>query len=524
MSELWQSITRNANSRPDAGAILVLEETLEIGLTWAELRQEVAMLVDKLRRDHVSVLALLADNSPAWVVVDIACEILGITLLPLPKFFSTSQLQHVFKSVSVCAVLTDSSASLSAVIHPDFELKGYWYGLEYLRSEEAEKTSTAQIPPLTRTITFTSGSTGTPKGVCLGQSHLEQVASSILAATAECDIERHLCILPLATLLENVAGVHAPLRHGAQIILAKESVLGFNGASGFSVPNFLQAITLCSPSSLIVIPQLLEALVFSAAAGWRPPESLRFVAAGGATVSASLLEKAWALKLPVYEGYGLSECGSVVSLNSPGKHRNGTLGKTLNHCQVKIVDNELVVNGPLFLGYVGDPVSWDSDREFLETGDLGSVDNEGFLHFTGRRKNTLVSSYGRNISPEWVESELSASPQIGQCIVFGDSRPWCVALIAARRAETTDQQLAEAVAAVNAGLPSYARIGNWLRLPAALPRGTGNEDDLFTSNGRPRRAQIEKRFHEQLNLLHESKAAFVQRTSPETKEVLNHVL
>lgn len=515
MTELWKSITQHANSRPDESAIAVLEQSLTTVLTWAELRQEVAIAVDRLRHDNVSVLALLADNTPAWIVADIACEVLGITLLPLPKFFSPGQLEHVFNSVRVCAVLTDSSAALPEGVRASFESRSIFYGLEYLRTDAAREAHSQQIPPSTRTITFTSGSTGTPKGVCLGQPHLESVVDSILAVTAKCEIERHLCVLPLATLLENVAGVHAPLRQGAQVILAKEDALGFNGASGFSVNKFLRAIHISNPSSLIVIPQLLEVLVLSAAAGWRPPESLQFVAAGGATVSASLLDKAWALKLPVYEGYGLSECGSVVSLNSPDKHRNGTLGFTLDHCQVEIVDNEIVVKGPLFLGYVGDPVSWDSARQFWATGDLGSIDEEGFLHFAGRRKNTLVSSYGRNISPEWVESELTACPEIGQCIVFGDSRPWCVALIAARSSEISDQQLHSIVVAVNDTLPSYARIGNWLRLPTALPRGTGAEADLFTSNGRPRRAQIEQHFNSQLEKLYENKMVTSPTDFPE---------
>lgn len=510
MNKLWSSVCYHADMKPDEPAILrfhgPINGALETAYTWRQLQQAVLALANALRADHVEALALHADNGPAWIVADLACDQVAITLLPLPRFFSPAQLQHALGSVPVDAILTDSPQLLQTLPAGAFASVGTLAGLEYLRSSDRQNAVSVRahsVPAHTRKITFTSGSTGAPKGVCLSAETMAGVAGSILEATRSCAIERHLCVLPLATLLENIAGVHAPLRRGAQVIVASEAMLGFNGNSGFSLPTFLDALSRCRPNSLILIPQLLEALVMSADAGWKLPDSLRFIAVGGATVSASLLERAWAHGLPVYEGYGLSECGSVVSLNSPEARRNGSLGKPLSHGHVDIVDGEIVVTGKVFLGYAGDKNSWRSAATGrCPTGDLGYFDADGFLHFLGRRKNLLVSSFGRNISPEWVEAELGACAPIAQNYVFGDSRPYCVALIAARAAQVTDQQIEECVTRVNATLPEYARIRRWHRLAAPFSRGTGVESDLLTSNGRPRRAQIEQQYHEQIDALY----------------------
>ncbi len=510
MNKLWSSVCYHADMKPDEPAILRFQGpnngALETVYTWHQLQQEVLALASALRADHVEALALHADNGPAWIVADLACDQSGVTLLPLPRFFSLAQLQHALNVVPVDAILTDSPQLLQTLPGGAFTPIGTLAGLQYLQSGDRQNAVSVRahsVPAHTRKITFTSGSTGAPKGVCLSAETMSAVASSILDATRSCAIERHLCVLPLATLLENIAGVHAPLRRGAQIIVASEEVLGFNGNSGFSLPTFLDVLVRCRPNSLILIPQLLEALVMSADAGWKLPDSLRFIAVGGATVSASLLERAWAHGLPVYEGYGLSECGSVVSLNAPEARRNGSLGKPLAHGHVEIVDGEIVVTGKVFLGYAGDKDSWRSASVGrCATGDLGYFDADGYLHFLGRRKNLLVSSFGRNISPEWVEAELGACAPIAQSYVFGDSRPYCVALIAARAAQVTDQQIEECVTRVNATLPEYARIRRWHRLAAPFSRGTGVESDLLTSNGRPRRPQIELQYREQIDALY----------------------
>ncbi len=509
MNKLWSALSHHARVKPHAAAVLTLGDSLQPSLSWKELHDAVTLLAQRLRDDDVQVIALQAGNSADWIVADIASAIAGVVILPLPGFFSDQQTLHALRSLRIDAVLTDRPATLHDLTGVQFVDAGALGALRYLRANPKAvfAASNAELlPPHTQKITFTSGSTGTPKGVCLSASTLQEVTNSLLDATAPCAIERHLCVLPLATLLENIAGVHAPLRRGAQVIVADESRLGFNGASGFSLPAFLDVLAICRPNSMILIPQLLEALVMSCDAGWKLPDSLQFIAVGGAKVSPALLARAWQYGLPVYEGYGLSECGSVVSLNSPQARKNGSLGRVLGHTHVDILDGEIVVKGPAFLGYVGDRQGWTQAGSLsgVRTGDLGFFDSEGYLHYLGRRKNLLVSSYGRNISPEWVEAELNAEPEIGLSVVFGDSRPYCVALIVPSSPAVTDSALQGAIARVNERLPLYAHVKRWHRLAQGLPRGTGLKDDLMTSNGRPRREQIYTRFQSQLESLYAS--------------------
>ncbi len=508
MNKTWESICSKAVASPDKPALIHYDGQLRTAYTWAGLQTAVTNLAAQLRRDELEIAALYASNSPAWVVTDIACELAGVTLLPLPGFFSTQQLQHALNEVQVDALFTDQPDRLSQLIGQPVKAQQSIHCLTYLIVDVATSDrhfrSQKVLPPNTQKVTFTSGSTGVPKGVCLSSTHLHQVADSIMAATDSCRIDTHLCVLPLAILLENVAGIYAPLARGAQVIVATEAALGFNGATGFNLSAFLAALQDCQPNSLIVFPQLLEALVCCSEAGWKLPPTLRFVAVGGATVGAELLNRAWQQGLPVYEGYGLSECGSVVSLNTPAARKNGSLGKPLPHLHVEIIDGEIVVHGSKFSGYVGDPDSWrkkDSSGSFA-TGDLASMDSEGFLHFSGRRKNLLISSFGRNISPEWLETELSAQPVIAQVFVFGDGQPFCVALIAAQSYGTSNFDIEIAVKHVNSNLPEYARIKRWHRLDVPFAVGKGLATDLMTTNGRPRRGQIKQRFSAEIAALY----------------------
>lgn len=507
MHKLWQHLCEQANRKPDEPAILGFDAEVHCAYTWKTLRDETQRLAQTLKSDGVQVLALLAENSPAWIVVDFACRLQGIVLLPVPSFFSAGQWQHVLTSLGVDSVLTDCPQRLNAAVTVPFTARGEHMGLSYLRVPAAylsQFDNQNLLPPATQKITFTSGSTGAPKGVCLSDELINCVTDSLVTATTKCHVERHLCVLPLATLLENIAGVYVPLMSGAQVVVASEKTLGFNGASGFSLSVFLDVLSRSRPNSMILIPQLLEALVASCEAGWQLPQSLRFIAVGGAKVSLSLLEKAWEFGLPVYEGYGLSECASVVTLNTPQARKNGSLGKVLPHTSIALVEGEVIVTGPRFLGYLGEKESWQSSasQQGLETGDMAELDEEGFLSFHGRKKNVLVSSYGRNINPEWVEAELNGQRAIAQSFVFGDGQAYCVALLAVHDNSMSDEAIEATVAAANQALPSYARVKRWYRLPAPLPRGTGENDDLVTTNGRPKRKQIEQFYERELAALY----------------------
>ena len=151
----------------------------------------------------------------------------------------------------------------------------------------------------------------------------------------------------------------------------------------------------------------------------------------------------------------------------------GSVGKPLAHQSVRIAsDGEIEICQP------GEP--------WLATGDLGELDKDGFLYVTGRKKNVLITSFGRNVSPEWPESVLQSFSEIAQVMVYGEAQPQLSALIVPSKASTTVQQLQAVVDQANQQLPDYARIGQW----HILEKPFSVSDGLLTSNGRPRREKI----------------------------------
>jgi long-subunit acyl-CoA synthetase (AMP-forming) len=144
---------------------------------------------------------------------------------------------------------------------------------------------------------------------------------------------------------------------------------------------------------------------------------------------------------------------------------------------------ELHVRGAVMLGSLGAGGAEALPDGEVATGDLGRIDADGFVYVEGRAKNMLITSLGRNVSPEWVERELLAQPAIGQALVFGDARPWLFALLVPSGAAVTAAELTAAVAQANRGLPEYAQVRRWQMAPAPFSVADGS----LTANGRPRR-------------------------------------
>ena len=491
--EMKSPVEKLLAAAPSEGVII---EDGSVSLERDALIQGIGQVASLLASKGFGRIAIHADNNADWLLLDLACIQQQTLCLPLPLNFTPQQIAHACTSCAIEAVFTAFPAAFSGL--GEEIMQTVLPGLHLLKLAPITEPL---LPPLTAKVTYTSGSTGNPKGVCLGLAQ-ELATAEALKNTISLEKPRHLCVLPLSTLLENIAGVYAPLLAGGSVVLRSLAELGFGGSRLADPGKFLRCISETRPDSIILIPQLLHVLVQAARQGWRAP-SLKFIAVGGSKVSSHLIKEARALGLPVHEGYGLSECGSVVSLNTAANDLPGSAGKVLPHVRVDEVAGELVVSGNLMLGYVNDPQSWHPQQ--LHTGDLGHMDEKGFVHLSGRSKNTLISSYGRNIAPEWVESELLASPVIAEAVVLGDARPWCMALLSPRQAEVPDRLLEQAVEEANSRLPDYAKVLQWLRLDKPLAATPG----LMTSNGRPRRPEIEAAYRIDIEKLYSSSLAAV---------------
>lgn len=437
--------------------------------TWSDLRDAVLQAADLLddKTPATGPVCVSLDNGPAWVVTDLALIRLGRVSLPMPPFFTPDQRR---------AACRDAGAT--AMIAPGTELTIASQGVDII----ALGSHPVALHEGTAKITYTSGSTGQPKGVCLSQGQMETVASALVETLGADLAGVHLPILPLGVLLENVAGLYSVILAGGVYHAAGLADVGFERPFAPDFARMVRAVIETEATSLILPPEILRGFIAAKTAMAAQTPRLTLVAIGGAKVSAQLLQTARAASVPVFEGYGLSECGSVVALNTPHVSRAGTVGKVLPHLDVMIGDDGEIIVGPrLFLGYVGGPAQTGPVR----TGDIGGLDADGFLRVSGRKTNTLITAYGRNVAPEWVESELLAQPEIAQAMVFGEAQPTLGALIVPFSPTTPAQALQAAVDRANAALPDYARVDRWKAVrPFDPARGE------LTGNGRPRRAAL----------------------------------
>jgi long-subunit acyl-CoA synthetase (AMP-forming) len=490
MNFLFNTLTERALKQ---GHEIAIQSGVDL-ISNQSLLETVNRLCEHLKRFHFKCIALYMDNSINWVIADLAAMKLGITLIPIPLFFSQGQIQHLIKDAGIEAVLCEHFDPEIFTIKDSIKLDK----IQLTLLDNPHKPDEVQLNEVAK-ITYTSGSTGQPKGVCLSIENIENVSLALAKTIENHGIKHHLCIMPLATLLENIAGIYVPLIMGNSIQIEPLSKLGFHQSSQFNPDQLAACIEDCQPDSLILLPQLLKSLIQLKQANPEYFKSLKFAAVGGGKSAQSALEEAHQLGLPVYEGYGLSECAATVSLNTPEQNKPGSVGKILSHTQVRIDETgEIIVSGQAMLGYLHhNNLNQVQQKNEIHTGDLGYLDEEGYLYISGRRKNLIVSSFGRNIAPEWVESELLHCPHITQVAVFGDAKPWLSAIITVAK-HTSDAQVQITLNRINLSLPDYAHIKSWIRSNDTFT----TQNQLLTDNGRIRREFILAAYESQLDALY----------------------
>jgi long-chain acyl-CoA synthetase len=451
MHAILDRITWFARKRPRHTALA----DGNISLNYRELKQEIERIGSAL---HLKRIGLLLANGCPWAILDLAAHHRGAACIPMPSFFSDGQLQHLIADAGLELIISDQPSRVLNLALARLE-KGITVAGKTLACFVITQTESHALPPSTAKITYTSGTTGQPRGVCLTGATLERVTASLGAAVGASDQDKALTLLPLSTLLANIAGLYTPLFCGSTACVPDLSECGIHGSTGVSADQLIATLNQYQPTVTVLVPHLLKLLVEAASQGVRLPSSLRFIAVGGAPVSPLLLNRARALGLPVYEGYGLSEAASVVSMNVPGQNCIGSVGQPLPHGSVDIADDgEIVVRGNLFSGYLGQPFR---QIEKWATGDIGFIDSDGHLHITGRKKTAFATAHGRNLAPEWIESELTGTPAIAQAALFGEGRNWNIAVVVPCDA-AAGARIGPDIEALNHTLPDYAQVKDWI--------------------------------------------------------------
>lgn len=435
-----------------------------------ELAARVAGMAEEFQ-DLPQVVGLLGTNGTDWAVAQLAAWTAGKTVVPLPNFFSPSQLTHVLRDAAITHVIaTPDACGLAATLDID------------TRPVSDRCAETLPAPAAGGgLIVYTSGSTGNPKGVRLGLEQIDWQARALATAikASECDL--HLSVLPLSLLLETIAAICVPILVGARTHFA--SAIAASLGTGRPT-DICAALDRKQPTTTVLVPQLLASWIAQLETqGMLPPESLRFVAVGGAPVSEALAARAWELGIPVHEGYGLTECCSVVAVNRPGRRKAGTVGEPLPGLDVRIEKGEVVVSGPtVMVGYLHAKRA----NQAWRTGDLGSVDCDGYLCVTGRKDNILITSSGRNISPEWIEAMIMSDPRVAAVVILGHGLSHLSVLLVP--SATGEDWLMRSPPAhillwlerVCIDAPAFAVPKEFFVCPAAQAKRIG----LLTSNGR----------------------------------------
>ncbi len=324
------------------------------------------------------------------------------------------------------------------------------------------------------TLIYTSGTTGVPKGVLLTQYNImcnAQYGLKKLGALAE--TETFLSFLPLSHVLERTGGYYATLLSGHHIAFAEdvkkvmENMAEIRPTCMVSVPRLFEKIYSRIHENVHQMSPLRKRLFHQAVSVGREYVNKKYIRkepvgilglkyrffdrlvfrkirdrfggklrgfiCGGAPLDKTINEFMWTIGIPVYNGYGLTETSPALTLSSISDVRFDSVGKPLELTELKLAaDGELLARGPQVMkGYYKDDLATEKTFEdgWFKTGDIARIDDEGFVYIIDRKKELIVTAGGKNIAPQPLENELKLDKYISEAMVFGDRKPFLVALL-----------------------------------------------------------------------------------------------
>jgi long-chain acyl-CoA synthetase len=443
----------------DRPGLFVRREQRYVGITWRELAETVrscaAGLIERGVRPGDRV-AQFSENRYEWLVVDLAIQLAQAIHVPIhaPLTGEQAAYQIDHSGAVVLFVSTSAQAAKLAGLPRDWpstlhcfrfdpepmELGGRpvpsWETLHASngagRGEEVERQAVERVRPESlATILYTSGTTGEPKGVMLSHHNLVSNAWGAVTKFGMSGGDRRLNFLPLSHIFARTCDAYTWLITGCELGLAqnRETVLAdcadFHPTIMSGVPYFYDRVRrLLLSEGRESEPGALRDKLGGA---------ISYCCSGGAPLPDHVYDFYWEREVPLLQGYGLTETSPVISMSTMEHVRRGASGVAIRDVEVRIAeDGEILTRGPhVMLGYYQRP---EATAEVLRdgwfsTGDYGRVDEDGFLFITGRKKELIVTSGGKNIAPVQLESLLTEDPLILQAVVIGDGRDYLTALI-----------------------------------------------------------------------------------------------
>ncbi|NOR73123.1 MAG: AMP-binding protein [Mariprofundaceae bacterium] len=458
-----------------------------VPITYQMLSDRVKKVASGLMRAGIKPgdrIALLMENRPEWAVIDYAILSIGAVTVPLYCSYRPQDIAFVLKDSGASIAFTSGGNLLghlkSAVVESKLVKQIYAsddqgdgdlvHNLAELENGDVdEERLNRRLAKLHRdqlaTLVYTSGTTANPKGVMLSHGNILTNLEAVPAVITLLPEERLLSFLPLAHTLERTGGHFLPYSYGASVAFAErpdtvaKNLVEAKPTMMMTVPRMLEVIRsriLAQVSKQSSLKQKLFHSYFDLAGkdDLGPVERLflkfldrvvgekvrnrfggrlRVLISGGAPLSVEVGEFFETLGLPVLEGYGLSESAPLLAVNPLHGRRIGTVGLVAKGVEIRIAeDGEIIARGGnIMSGY------WKNRKAtkealidgWLHTGDIGEFDQDGHLKITDRKKDLIVNSGGENIAPQRVEAPLIAEMLIEQVVVYGDQRPYLVAMV-----------------------------------------------------------------------------------------------
>lgn len=460
---------------------------------------------------HGSRVGILGSNRSEWLVANLGSILAGHVPFGIYPTSSTEQIAYLLQHSEAKVLVVESDAlrnqvgTLPSGLHvvqmdPMQELAEAtcvsWADFlptgSAISDSQLQASIEAQKPGDLATLVYTSGTTANPKAVMLSHHNLLWTTHTAMEMSFRLEAQDVvLSYLPLSHIAEQINSLYGPILSGAQVVFAE------------SLSLLPQGLALVRPTFFIGVPRVWEKIQskitfqVQQAPAWKrklfalaqkigqeetvpyqagqPPSLLfhlmerlvygkvkrrlgldrcRLPVTGAAPIRQDTLNFFLGLNLPLYEVYGMSECTGPTTVSVPGIYKPGYVGKPIPGTEVQIAsDGEVLMRGPhVCMGYLHDTASFPLDEEgWLHSGDLGSLDAEGFLRIEGRKKNLIITAGGENISPEMIESQVSKIPGIEHAVVIGDQRKHLSLLI------TLDVEMAR-MQAVHRGSKANSRL------------------------------------------------------------------
>lgn len=442
---------------PDRTAVRYLREGGIQKQTWQQLARDLYRLAAQLISLGVQPgdrVAQLSENRYEWIVGDLAIHLCQAIHVPIHAPLAAPQIGYQIQNSGTRVVLVSTAVQQEklaaaqldfrplSVIHFDERSPQLadWNTLpltEALKADEAVGRDAAAKAAATlrgqdlATILYTSGTTGQPKGVMLSHTNLVSNALASIETFGMQPDDVRLCFLPLSHIFARTCDLYTWIGQGYLLDLAtsRDSVLD---DCKWSQPTIISGVPYFYDRLHRILrehgrdqePGSLRALLGGA---------IRYCCSGGAALADHTFDFFQRQQVPLLQGYGLTESSPVISMSTPTRVRRSSSGPALTGVEIAITpEGEIISRGPhIMQGYWQDPAATaEVIRDgWLHTGDLGHIDDDGFLFITGRKKELIVTAAGKNIAPVLLEGLLTEDPLIDQAFILGDNRNYLAALI-----------------------------------------------------------------------------------------------